>query len=401
MRLAVSFTNLGPYHLARLRALGARLRHEGGELIAYETAGTEKKYPWKGERGAEPFRRVTLFPDLALEAIPAPACAAAMRKALGRDRPDALGIVGYVRPESLAALAWANRHARPAVLMSESQAVDRPRVWWKEAVKRRRVAKFDSALVGGPSHRDYLVELGMPRDRIALGYNAVDNARYADLAEAARRDPDSRAGLPDRPYFLAVARFVGEKNLPALVRAFARYRAPLPAHEGWDLVLCGDGPDRDRIEATARSQGVAHALHLPGFLQDDQLARWYAHASGFVLPSLSEPWGLVANEAAACGLPLLVSERCGCAATLVPDPPGSTGLLFDPTDTEAMAASLAWLALIPEADRRAMGRRAARTAASWGPDRFAEGTLEAVRLASRVSPGVQKVGHRPSGASAA
>lgn len=395
MRLSVSFTNFGPYHLARLRALGRRLRDEGGDLIAYETAGLEEKYAWRADRGEEPFRRITLFPGRAVESIPASECATAMRRALARDLPDVVGIVGYVRPESLAALAWARAHRRPTVLMSESQAIDRPRAWWKEAVKRRRVGRFDAALVGGPRHRDYLIELGMPAGRIAMGYNAVDNARFARAADQARSDPASRAGLPGRPYFLSVARFAPEKNLPALVRAFARSRIERP-HD-WELVLCGGGPGDAEIAEAVEACGVEGAVHRPGFLQADALGRWYGHASAFVLPSTSEPWGLVANEAAACRLPLLLSERAGCAETLVPGP-GTSGLRFDPCDERAMAASLAWMATRPETERLAMGRRAAEFVAAWGPERFAEGTLRAVELAvaSRRRRGSTRAGRLES-----
>lgn len=377
MRLAISFTNLGPYHLARLRALADRLGRAGGQLIAYETAGTERRYPWEEPRRVEPFARRTLFPGETLEALPASACAAAIRRELEGDRPDALAIVGYVRPECLAMLSWARRHRRPTILMSESQAIDRPRTWWKEAIKARRVRACDAALVGGPRHRDYLKRLGMPADRIALGYNAVDNDRFARLADAARRDPESRRGLPERPYFLAVNRFVPEKNLPALVRAFAAYRASA-GPTAWDLVLCGGGPGEPEVEAAIRASGVARAIGRPGFLQADDLGRWYAHAGAFVHPSRMEPWGLVVNEAAAAGLPLLVSDRAGCAETLVPDPAGTTGRRFDPDDHDALTAALAWVAGLPEVERQALGRRAAAVVADWGPERFAEGTLEAL-----------------------
>src|SRR6185437_14131368 len=97
---------------------------------------------------------------------------------------------------------------------------DHPRVWWKEAVKRRRVRRFAAGLVGGPRHRAYLTALGLPASRIALGYNAVDNDHFAGLADAARHAPDAADGLPAVPYFLAVSRFVPEKNLVRLVRAF-------------------------------------------------------------------------------------------------------------------------------------------------------------------------------------
>lgn len=379
--VAVSFTNFGPYHLARLRALAGALARAGLRLIAYETAGTQELYPWRTPREREPFRWVTLFPGGVLEELSGASCARAMREALDRDRPGAVGAVGYARPESMTLLAWARSRGRPAVLMSESQAVDHPRVWWKEAVKRRRVRRFSAGLVGGPRHRDYLVSLGLPAERIALGYNAVDGDAFAAAAEACRRSPDCRLGLPDRPFFLAVSRFAPEKNLPALVRAYARYRREADGPAAWDLVLCGGGPAAGAVEAAVTESGFAGSIHRPGFLQADALARWYAHASAFVHPARSEPWGLVVNEAAACGLPLLVSDRAGCVETFVPDGPAPTGRRFDPADEGALAAALAWVAALPDTERRPLGARAAEIARAWGPERFARGAVEAFQIA--------------------
>ncbi len=192
MNFAVCFTNFGPYHLARLRALAALLELRGDRLFAYEVSGSERAYPWERTKRDEAFQWTTLFPDRALETLDPAVCRRGMIAALDRDRPDALGIVGYARPESVAAARWARRHGRPAILMSESQAVDRPRTWLKEMLKRRRVGWFDSALVGGPRHRHYLTHLGMPADRIALGYNAVDNDHFASEARRAASRP--RAG---------------------------------------------------------------------------------------------------------------------------------------------------------------------------------------------------------------
>ncbi|HEY2157990.1 MAG TPA: glycosyltransferase [Isosphaeraceae bacterium] len=377
MRLAVSFTNLGPYHLARLRALGSALTARAHELIVYETAGRERRYPWARVVDREPFERITLFPEADLEGLSDASCRGAILRALAQDRPDALGIVGYSRPESMAMLRWARREGKPTVLMSESQEIDHPRLWWKEAIKRRRVSRFSAALVGGPQHAEYLTLLGLPAERIAFGYNAVDNDRFARLARETRCSSEAREGLPSRPYFLAVNRFVPEKNLPRLVNAFARYRMQAGA-DGWDLVLCGSGPDEAEIRSAISASGVASSIHCPGFVQADGLARWLAHASAFVHPSLSEPWGLVVNEAAVCGLPLLISERAGCVETLVPEPFGSTGRRFDPTSETDITDGLAWMVGLSESSRQVMGRRAAEVVSEWGPERFARGMLEAL-----------------------
>jgi glycosyltransferase involved in cell wall biosynthesis len=381
MICAVCFTNFGPYHVARLRALAARLKADRHELVAIEVASQEQTYPWTRPRQQESFTWMTLFAGQAVESVTATACRRAMVEALDRVSPDVIFVTGYARPESMAAARWCQRRGKSAILMSESQAIDRPHAWWKELVKMHRVRRFDGALVGGPRHRDYLVELGMPADRIAFGYNAVDHAHFATRALLSRASAGNREGLPRNNYFLSVCRFAPEKNLPRLIEAFARYRAQSDPQCAWDLVLCGDGPRAVEIEGLIAASGCAGSIHRPGFLQTDDLPRLYAHAGAFVLPSISEPWGLVVNEAAACGLPLLVSERAGCAATFVPDPEGTTGCRFDPLDLEEMTTKLAWMAALPDAERQGMGGRAGDIARSWGPDRFAQGALEAMMIA--------------------
>ena len=381
MRLAVCFTNFGPYHLARLRALAIRLHARGSRLIAYEVAGCEQRYPWCRSRSEEPFEWVTLFPDRTLETITHGECSIAIKTYLDLYCPDAIGMAGYARPESIIAAKWARRRGLPSILMSESQKFDRPHIWWKEVIKRKRLKLFDAALVGGSRHRDYLVQLGMPSRRIALGYNAVDNNFFANNALHWRKVADGRAGLPQALYFLAVCRLVPEKNLIRLTKAFGCYRNQCSSHSAWHLVICGDGPSLSHLKQLILASSLASVIHLPGFLQADALPRWYAHAGAFVLPSVSEPWGLVANEAAASGLPLIVSTRAGCAPVLVPEPRGTTGSRFDPLDVNAMTAELAWMASLATEDRRAMGQRAAEIVSRWSPDRFAQGFLEALDLA--------------------
>lgn len=383
MKLAIAFTNFGPYHLARLHALGESLAQDGHHLVAHEVAGSERKYPWELSRSAVPYERQTLFPDQTLEDLSVTDCRKAMIAALNHDRPDAVAICGYARPESLAALSWAERHGKPAILMSESQRIDRPRIWWKEAVKKRRVQRFTAALVGGPSHRDYLVDLGMPASRVALGYNAVDNRVYATAASRFRQEASRPEGLPAQPYFLAVSRFVDEKNLPALIRAYAAYRSDRKSWS-WPLVLCGGGTGEEALRREVASTGLTPHVHFTGFLRGEALMQVYAHAGAFILPSLSEPWGLVANEAAACGLPLLLSNRAGCSSTLVPEQ-ATSGFVFAPTDEASITAVLSQMSVLSASQRRSMGNFAAAIVANWGPSRFAHGMRQALGMTQSVT----------------
>jgi glycosyltransferase involved in cell wall biosynthesis len=118
---------------------------------------------------------------------------------------------------------------------------------------------------------------------------------------------------------------------------------------------------------------------LPGFKQYDELPVYYARAGAFVHVSTTEPWGLVVNEAMASGLPVLVSDRCGCASDLVRE--GLNGFTFDPFAVDQITASMQRIALIDDEGRTKMGRQSQRLIAQWGTERFANGLASAVRAA--------------------
>lgn len=301
---------------------------------------------------------------------------------LAERSPDVVAVAGWAFPESLAAIAWARRNGRGVVVMSESQSHDGPRSGLREWLKAGVVRSCDSALVGGASHQAYIEHLGMPTDAIWQGYDVVDNDYYQNGAADARADERSlrqSLSLPAR-YILASGRFMAKKNFPALVGAFAR--ALQRTDQACDLVILGDGPDRPAIEAAILQQGVAGRVHLPGFKHYDVLPAYYALSEGFVHVSLAEQWGLVVNEAAACGLPLVVSRPCGAAASLVR--PGKNGWVVDPTDRADMAAALADMMVLPPQQRAAMGEASQAIVADWGPQRFASG-LQAAAAKARAA----------------
>ena len=142
------------------------------------------------------------------------------------------------------------------------------------------------------------------------------------------------------------------------------------------LVLAGDGGERSRLEELARKTGVR--LVLTGDVEWDRIAELYVAADVFALLSEREPWAVVVNEAAACGLPLVLSDRVGAAHDLLRD--GENGSLVAAGDVEA--ASKALRALAEDAAlRRAQGERSRELARDWGYGPSVDGFLEAVREA--------------------
>ena len=194
-------------------------------------------------------------------------------------------------------------------------------------------------------------------------------------------------GLP-RKYFLASARFVPKKNLPMLIRAYARYRRLADSRKDgqrttdnrpWDLVLLGDGPlkaDICRLISDFRLHGH---VHLRGFIQYRELPAYYALADAFVHASTTEQWGLVVNEAMATGLPVIVSNRCGCVPDLVAE--GKNGFTFNPESVEDLGKLMVDVACLSDRRLEEMRAESRRIIAGFTPTHFAIAAQRAIDVA--------------------
>ena len=212
------------------------------------------------------------------------------------------------------------------------------------------------------------------RDLMAGGFRHVQVvARGVDtwLFSPERRSAALRATWgagPDTLVVLCVGRLAPEKNLDALLTAFAAMKA---VHADAKLVLVGDGPIRKALE-----QACPEAI-FAGARRDEDLAAHYASADAFVFPSLSETFGNVTPEAMASGLPVVAYDYAA-AGKLVRH--GDNGLLAPIDQSEAFVRCAVDLAR-RRSDARAMGAAARDTALQHSWDRIF-GEVEAVYLAS-------------------
>jgi len=154
-----------------------------------------------------------------------------------------------------------------------------------------------------------------------------------------------------------MGRLEGYKGVEVLLSAFAR---AAKEENNLRLVIGGDGSLRPRVEAIAAD--AEHRVTYLGRLSGDDVWRAYLAADFLVLPSLFEPWGLVVNEAMACGLPVIVSDRVGCADDLVPH--GETGLVIGAGHEIELASAIQQLARA-EPDRCRMGLAAENLISKW------------------------------------
>src|SRR6476659_5608971 len=384
--VAVIFHHIGPYHHARLNAAANRLSVIG---IEWSAQGYDA---WGAAATPARYRKVSLFPE-ATDHYPDKAeLRRPFSSALEQTKPDVVAVNGWNNFGSVIAANCCLRRGIPMVVMSESSRQDEPRTSWKEAIKRRIVGLYSAALVGGEPHVEYLTDLRMPRERIFSGYDVVDNHYFRQKAEEVTRHRSEviqKYALPEN-YLLASARFIEKKNLTRLIRAYAEYRDSLQRtgvtdsgyNRGapWDLVVLGDGPLRETLNSQLSTLNLNEHVHLPGFKQYDELPIYYALANAFVHASTTEQWGLVVNEAIASGLPVIVSNRCGCAPELV----NGNGFTFDPTNEHELTTRLLEMASLSDQERKQLGENSYGIATRFARERFGEGLERAASVAMGV-----------------
>ena len=451
--MGVLWEQYGPYHSARFTALK---RHaEGVTVHPLEFSNQTSTYAWN--RSDVPEGLITLCPGMAAEELPFLRVFRQARQTFSKLKLDVCFLPSYAPSRSLAALLAAKSLGIRTVMMNESHAGTSRAKGLAATIKRRLVALFDTALVGGKPQKRYIASLGLPEKKILLGYDAVDNDYFAAKSAEVRnrqREIRSQYGLPEH-YFLSLGRFVTKKNLATLIRSYRQFIDLRPATRT-HLVMVGSGPDDASLRFLCRDlhlpvyekktagtgappnepaleRGIYAAsappcqetlkghntrtnsgtpqsqpeteqpgVHFYGFRQQAENPVFYALADAFILPSLYEEWGLVVNEAMACGLPVVVSETAGCAEDLlvsdrVTGPSDlsadlrmrlaqltsqirQNGFVFNPKSVHALANALVVLEAAPEI-RENMGRASRRIIERFSCDNFAANALLAARAA--------------------
>jgi 1,2-diacylglycerol 3-alpha-glucosyltransferase len=383
MKVVIIFNQFGPYHYARLNAVGKQL-----DVYAIELFKTSIDYEWETSFLTEnlSFKKVTLFEKENILSVSKKNLREKIFEALKKIDPDVVAINGWSESGAFAALKWCILNKTPAVVMSESTEFDMSRIRVKEAIKQQVVQKFSSALVGGKAHASYIHKLGIPINNIFQKYDVIDNRHFFQLAQNAKANSQfyyNKLSLPEH-FFLASARFIPKKNLVRLLEAFAIYKEKLKP-KGWNLVILGDGEMRSSLQSLIIRLGIRDSVFLPGFKQYFELPFYYGLAKAFIHPSTSEQWGLVVNEAMASGLPILLSSKCGCAEDLLQD--GQNGFLFDPFNIQDMADKMFLLAS-DDNNLIQMSQQSLKIISNFTPEHFAEGLNKAVT--SAISIGEKK-----------
>ena len=255
------------------------------------------------------------------------------------------------------------------------------KLWVKRLLWPRLFRLADVVIVPSSGSVALMGSLGIPADRIVLSPYCVDNEWWmAQSAKVDRRAVRARWNVPDDAIVvLFCAKLQPWKRPQDLLRAFAQVANP----DSY-LVLAGEGPLHADLESEAHSLGIAEKARFLGFVNQSGLPEIYTSSDIFVLPSESEPFGVVVNEAMLCKCPVIVSDRVGAGFDLVRD--GETGFVFPARDVAALAAVLR-RAIGDRQSLREMGEESRRRMACWSPADNIAGFKQSIARAVGVLPG--------------
>src|SRR5690606_34557147 len=197
--------------------------------------------------------------------------------------------------------------------------------------------------------------LGFNGDRLWDGYYACDWDAFASAGQGS-----ARAAAPFERAFLFAGRYVPVKGLDTLLAAYRMYRGRVS--DPWRLRCAGTGP----LQSELAGEGVEDL----GFIQPDALPAVMAEASAFVLPSRFEPWGVVAHEAAASGLPLILSDACGAGVHLLRHL--YNGYSFPTGDAASLARAMVAMHELSDDRRQAFRQASFELSKQYTPQRWAE-----------------------------
>lgn len=233
-------------------------------------------------------------------------------------RPNVVILTGW-HSLMMVQAAWACMRLRiPTIVRGESNAL-RPRPVLKRAGHRLLMKTFGHFLAIGEANRNFYIQAGVSPDRIFDSPYFVDNERFLTIsAELRSKRAELRAKwqIPEGACcFLFAGKMAPKKRPRDLLRATAKARNQgAPIH----LLMVGAGVLLDEAKVLAEQESLP--VTFAGFLNQSEMPKAYVAADCLVLPSDSgETWGLVVNEAMACGIPAIVSDQVGCGSDLIVD----------------------------------------------------------------------------------
>jgi glycosyltransferase involved in cell wall biosynthesis len=297
--------------------------------------------------------------------------------ALRAAKPNLVILTGWQKSALIKLALLARFTGIPVLVRGDSNDL-RLRSWPIRCMHWLLFRLYDGFLVVGRANRRLYQAHGIQDARLSSCPHFVDNRRFQAFSDQARREAVAlrqRWSIPSEAVCLLYAGKLEPKKRILDLLAALRLALPLASHR-LHLLVVGSGVLQGQAQAYAQEHSLP--VTFAGFLNQSEIPKSYAVADLLVLPSdYGETWGLVVNEAMACGVPALVSDRVGCAEDLIRD--GDAGGVFPFGNVEALADHIVSLTRDREALRHKGQVGQQRVVKHYSVEAAVEGTLAAVR----------------------
>lgn len=285
-----------------------------------------------------------------------------------------LHLAGWGHPVLLASLMLGIIFKQKIAIETDTQLPIDQRLWKRIVKKSIYPLLFtfvDLFLPGGSRQNSYLRYYHVPQKKIRIAQMTMDVKRLMHKVDSVKSYSialKGKWGLPeDSIIFLYIGRLDSSKGgIHDLLLSFSGINETMNA---W-LLIAGDGELRQFVEMSSKK--MARMIYM-GRVKPDDIHELYAIGDVLVLPSHSDNWGLVVNEAMCAGLPVIASDRVGCIDDLVKD--GETGLVVPARSIEALEKAMQFL-LEKEDKRKEMGLNGRNLISSWTLENEAEIIVE-------------------------
>jgi len=312
-------------------------------------------------------------------AIPQLKLIATLFKRVLNSDADLLLLPGFSEIAHWSMLAAAIISGKKRAVFCDATLYDRRQSRLKGLLKRIFFRSCHGYFTYGERGKAYLLHYGAPANLIFKRVQAAALPNNYSPDSVLSRRIAARRNL-EAPIFLYVGRLSSEKSIDVLLAAFAIF---LSTARKAQLYIIGSGPLRDELTRLAANLNLLGSVSFVGSRDLDELSQEYLRADCLILPSQSEPWGLVANEALHFGCPVVVSENCGCVPELVIS--GVTGYTFRAGDARELADRMSNV-IDNFKNTEHTGIRCLETISSFNPRTAATQTLAGCRALLNMLP---------------
>ena len=372
MKIAFIHTDFRIYWPARLQALYSFLQKKGIDMEVIEIAGAGSPYAFAGNTKHNALPWHILFPTQKMEELKSKDIRTKLYELLNQIYPDILISGAIAFPSGALSVAWAMKHKKKVICFDDAKM---------EAVKRSGLVNFIkqqiyngvyAMLYPAPDWMETGKFWGFKPEQLFYGIDVVDNSFWQNY---------TRQTITDKKCFLAVGRQIPKKNFYHIVTSYKKYHDRY-LQEAIPLILVGEGPEHERIKQFADENHLKDSVTLLPFKSQEKLKEIYYLSDSLILSSSSsETWGLVINEAMACGLPVIASDQCGATHTLVRD--GVNGYVFSLTDENDLFRKMCMYHELSPSEKESMRSQAIETIKEWGLPHFCQGCYEAIQYVSK------------------